>query len=103
MWRGFKSCGSHCGHPSLGKAEGDLSRQANEKNGIFALRLAAGKGHEAMVRVLLEAGADAKQVSSAECRGAESGRFWRSGCSARVMIRGLGGLCGKGEGIHDGF
>ena len=73
MWRGFKSCGSHCGHPSLGKAEGDLSRQANEKDGYFALLLAAAAGHEAVVRVLLEAGADAKQVASAECCGAEFG------------------------------
>ena len=73
MRRGFKSCGSHCGHPSLGKAEGDLSRQAN-KDGNFALLWAAMKGHEAVVRVLLEAGADAKQVPSAECRGGESER-----------------------------
>ena len=58
-----------------GKAEGDLSRQANEKRGSFALLLAAEKGHEAVVRVLLEAGADAKQGSSAECRGAELGGF----------------------------
>ena len=57
-----------------GKAEGDLSRQANEKNGSFALLLAARSGHEAVVRLLLEAGADAKQVASAECRGGESGR-----------------------------
>ena len=56
-----------------GKAEGDLSRQANEKDGGFALLWAARLGYEAVVRVLLEAGADAKQVSSAECRGGESG------------------------------
>ena len=55
------------------KAEGDLSRQANEKNGNFALLLAAMYGHEAVVRLLLEAGAEAKQVASAECHGAESG------------------------------
>ena len=48
-------------------------RQVQEKDGSFALLMAAEKGHEAVVRVLLAAGADAKQVSSAECRGAESG------------------------------
>ena len=74
-----------------GKAEGDLSRQVNENDGYFALLWAAEKGHEAVVRVLLEVGADSKQVSSAECRGAESGGFWRSRCSARVMMWGLGG------------
>ena len=40
----------------------------NEKTGDFALLLAAKGGYEAMVRMLLEAGADAKQVSPAECR-----------------------------------
>ena len=47
----------------------------HEKDGNFALLLASQKGHEAVVRVLLEAGADAKQVSSAECCGAKSGGF----------------------------
>ena len=49
----------------------------NEKpsHGHFALLLAARNGHKEVVCVLLEAGADAKQVSPVECRCAEFGAF----------------------------
>ena len=53
----------------------------NKKYIDFALLLAANGGREAVVRVLLEAGADAKQVSPEGSR---------SHCSGDVMMFGCG-------------